>query len=677
MKPHSLIIPTLTIILYLLISPLSITAISIKEPLPNRVVKNRSPLQQNSFYTLPLGSIKPKGWLLDQLKIQAQGLTGNIDEFWPDLGPNSGWLGGDGESWERGPYFMDGLVPLAYLLDDPKLIAKARKWVNWTLDNQRKDGFIGPVKNTDWWPNMVLLKALTQYHEATNDPRVIPLMERYFQYQAELISKRPLREWAIYRWYEELPSLWWLYNRNGDKRLLELAKTLQRQGYDWREHFADFKFTSKTNKEMLGLKLDMSNTTDLSMRAHGVNNSMAIKMSPLWWLLSGEQRDREAIYQQFKVLDMYHLLPNGMHSGDEHYAGKDPSQGVELCSVVETMFSLQQSIAILGNPILADRLEKITFNALPATFSNDMWSHQYDQQPNQVMCNIDPRSWTSNGREANVFGLEPNFGCCTVNMHQGWPKFVASLWMQTSDDGIAAITYAPSELKTVVNGSVPVRITEETEYPFKDRIVLKIDPASKVSFPLHLRIPAWAKSAKVHVNSRELKGVKSGAFFIIKRKWSKGDKVELTLPLKPHISRSYNDSAVVERGSLIFSLKIGEDWKKLSSGMHKPAIPPAADWEVLPTTSWNYGLAIDPTNPEKSLQLIEREVGKIPFSSEDAPIEIKVKGRKIPEWVLVKGSAGTVPVSPVASREREELLTLIPYGAAKLRITAFPLLANR
>src|SRR6266540_4074770 len=118
-----------------------------------------------TYRELPLGAVKPTGWLRNQLQIQANGLGGHLDEFWPDVGPNSAWLGGTGEGWERGPYFLDGLLPLGYLLDDPKLIAKAKKFVDWTLDHQRPNGGIGPEKNQDWWPNMVMLKALTQYQE--------------------------------------------------------------------------------------------------------------------------------------------------------------------------------------------------------------------------------------------------------------------------------------------------------------------------------------------------------------------------------------------------------------------------------------------------------------------------------------------------------------------------------
>ena len=126
--------------------------------------RNRAPLAESAFYPLPLTTVKPRGWLRDQLRIQSEGITGHLDEFWPDVGKNSAWLGGTGEGWERGPYYLDGLVPLAYLLDDPRLIAKVKPWVEWTLTHQRPDGGIGPIQNKDWWPIMIMLKALTQYH---------------------------------------------------------------------------------------------------------------------------------------------------------------------------------------------------------------------------------------------------------------------------------------------------------------------------------------------------------------------------------------------------------------------------------------------------------------------------------------------------------------------------------
>ncbi len=628
-------------------------------------IKNRAPLAPNAFYPLPLGSVRPAGWLRKQLQIQATGLGGHLDETWADVGPNSGWLGGTGESWERGPYFVDGLLPLAYLLDDDRLKAKAQKYVEWTLTHQAANGMIGPAGNEDWWPRMVMLKVLTQYEEVTGDPRVIPLMSRYFAYQLSALPGRPLQDWGRFRWQDNALSVIWLYNRTGDPKLLELVRLLHTQGFDWQANFADFKFTKPITPEFIKLS-EHNGLNEISLASHGVNNGQALKAAPVWSIVSGQEADRRGIDQMLAALDKYHGLPNGMFSCDEHLAGKNPSQGSELCTVVETMFSLEQSLAILGDARLGDRLERIAFNALPGTFTDDMWAHQYNQEPNQVEVSLHRKPWTTDGPESNIYGLEPNFGCCAANFHQGWPKFAASVWMASHDDGLVAAAYSPCEVQTSVGGTA-MHIEEQTDYPFRGTVRIVVNPAAPLDFPLRLRIPEWTHGITIRVNGQSIESASSNGFARIDRKWKSGDLVEIQFPMLPRVTSGFQDSISIDRGPLVFSYPIGEDWVKLRTrGM-------TADWQVFPASQWNYALDVNEENAQK-LAVAESPVGEIPFALQEAPVKLEVVARKVPAWRAVDGVADPVPQSPVASEELEEKITLVPYAAAKLRITSFPCL---
>jgi hypothetical protein len=397
----------------------------------------------------------------------------------------------------------------------------------------------------------------------------------------------------------------------------------------------------------------------------GVNNAQAIKASPVWSLMTGSDEDRLAVLHMLAELDRYHGLPTGIFSADEHFAGRNPSQGTELCAVVETMFSLEQSLAIVGDPALADRLERIAFNALPGAFTDNMWAHQYDQQPNQVEVSLHHEPWTTNGPESNLYGLDPNFGCCAANFHQGWPKLTSSLWMLSADDGLVAAIYAPCELRTLVRDT-PVQVIEETEYPFRGTIRLTVNPASPLSFPLRLRIPAWAAGSTVKINRTIESSPVAGTFDVVERTWKHGDVVELSFPLPVRASRGFRDSVIVERGPLLFSHGIGENWLKLRDrGM-------TADWQVYPTTAWNYALDVSPENAAQSVSVVESPVADGPFTTKSAPVRLRVKARKLPEWVATDGTADPVPQSPVTSDQPDETITLVPYAAAKLRISAFP-----
>jgi hypothetical protein len=341
---------------------------------------------------------------------------------------------------------------------------------------------------------------------------------------------------------------------------------------------------------------------------------------------------------------------------------------------------------------MADRLELLAFNSLPGTQTADGWGHQYDQQANQVYVSNEPRSWSSNSNESNVFGVEPNFGCCTANMHQGWGKFTQSLWMASKDAGLVAISYAPCTIEAKVGKGQIVRIINETDYPFKENIKLSIKSEKPGKFPIYLRIPTWCKNPKIAINS-EVEAFEANDFIRIERKWKEGDVIDIHLPMEIEIEERYNKAVSVKTGPLYFSTQIEKKYSEEDLGQHSHDYPPAVDWKIEALSSWNYGLIIDMDKPANSFKINRNPVGPYPFADSGdpvydeqnnkykinkigTPISLEVKAKLIPDWTIVNNSAGETPLSPVDSKESVSTIVLVPYAMARLRISEFPLIKS-
>lgn len=649
------------------------------------VQKSRAPLMQNPYIELPIGSIKPHGMLLEMLNTQRTGLTSQLDTYYPSvMGSRNGWLGGDGDQWERGPYWIDGLVPLAYILNDDKLKKKAQLWIEWALKSQREDGFFGPSKeyppepglqrnhSEDWWPRMVVLKFLKQYYSATGDKRVIDFLSRYFHYQLNTLPQKPLGNWtfwAEYRAGDNLQIVYWLYHITGETYLLDLARMIHQQSFNFVDMFL--------NGEAL---------TELST-IHCVNLAQGIKEPIIFYQQDSDHKYIDAVKKAFKDIKKIHGQPQGMFGGDEAIHGNNPTQGSELCSAVELMYSLEEMSKITGDIEFLDHLERIAFNALPTQITDDFMNRQYFQQPNQVMITRATRNFNINhGGTDLVFGLLTGYPCCTSNMHQAWPKFTQNLWYSTSDNGLAALIYSASEVETKVANEVKIKMKEGTNYPMDDKLLFTLNILDKkvkeVRFPFHLRIPGWCKSARISINGNLYKDHLTNEIVVIDRNWKSGDIVELSLPMNIQISKWYENSVSIERGPLVYALKIAEKWEKhvFEDSQSKYG---QTYYEVLPQSKWNFGLMdFDTKNPDKAFEVIidRNKASKTnPWNLDNAPIEIKAKAKEIPNWSLYNQSAGPLPYSSViyglgTNDFPVETITLIPYGCTTLRISEFPVI---
>ena len=592
--------------------------------------------------------IKPEGWLKRQLQIQAEGLSGHLDQIWPDV-RDSGWLGGERNDWERGPYWLDGFIPLAYLLEDAELIGRAKRYIDAILAGQKPDGWICPCSEEDrahydTWTVYLITKVLVLYYDCSGDERIPQVVYRVLKNYYELLEsgKIHLHSWGKARWFECFIAIRFIYERYPEEWLLRLAKILKEQGTDY-------------NKLTEYWKRPLNKWT---WETHIVNMSMMLKAEAVSHELLGNEYTDEAEKLR-TILDEYNGTPVGLFTGDECLSGRSPIQGTELCAAVDMMYSYELLYAHTGDSKWAERLEVVAFNALPATISDDMWTHQYDQMSNQIACQRFPGKslFRTNDSEAHLFGLEPHYGCCTANFSQGWPKLACSAFMHQGDTVMNAVP-VPAELKTE-----DLTVLLETNYPFENSFRYTL--SANRAFTFKIRIPSFARNLQVNGQTAENCGELTFAVRAGEEK-----VITVSFDTVPYMEKRPYDLYTAKCGSLVFSVPVAYEKKMYEyerNGVERKF--PYCDYEYIPRSDWNYAYA------DTALALEYCNVSNIPFSSENPPVVIRANVRRI-NWGLEDGYetvCAKVPESRAPISDRQEIL-LYPYGCAKLRMTEIPLL---
>lgn len=594
--------------------------------------------------------IKPAGWLKRQLQIQAEGLSGHLDKVWPDV-RDSGWLGGERNDWERGPYWLDGFIPMAYLLEDEEMIVRAKRYIDAILAGQKEDGWICPCKDEDrevydTWTIYLVTKVLVLYYDCSGDERIPVAVYRILKNYYELLAagKIHLHSWGKARWFECSIAIRFTYDRYPESWLLNLAKILKEQGTDYNQLTEYWK--RPLNK--------------WTWETHIVNMSLMLKAEAVSHELLGTPYTDEAEKLR-TILDEYNGTPVGLFTGDECLSGRSPIQGTELCAAVDMMYSYELLYAHTGDPKWAERLEVVAFNALPATISDDMWTHQYDQMSNQIACQKFPGKslFRTNDSDAHLFGLEPHYGCCTANFSQGWPKLAYSTFMYQGDTVINVLPI-PSKLKTE-----DVCVSLETNYPFENSFRYTV--SGKKDYTFKVRIPGFAKN--LTVNGEAVANIGELTFAV---KAGETRVIAITFETLPYMEKRPYDLYTVKCGSLVFSVPIA--YEKVMFEYERNGVErkfPYCDYEYVPQSDWNYAYA------GTELEVEHRTLSNVPFSSQEPPVVIRAKVKKI-DWGLEDGYetvCAKVPQSREAISNEQEIL-LYPYGCAKLRMTEIPLLSE-
>ncbi|KAK5630093.1 hypothetical protein RRF57_005808 [Xylaria bambusicola] len=657
--------------------------------------RNSNELVQPVYQALPLGSVKPQGWLKDQFKKSASGLAGNLFNFYRYV-KDSQWLGGNSEYsdlHESAGYWFNGLVPLTFGLDDSRLKGQVKFFLDYILAHQQGDGWIGPEtmpQTRGLWGRCYIMLGLMQYAQADSSEteRIVDAMHRYIELVHSMLQNNFTglvpkpgdvfdgSGWGPARAHEMHIPLQWLYEnypKNNSDLIWETMDLMIQGstvfGTDWRNFFVKGTFP-----EVVYAPRDQAYTW---LFTHGVNLAEAIRFPLAIYRTSHDEALKTQTRTAVDLVSKHHKSLAGTIIGDELITDLNPSKGAELCTSAELMFSLSWVYQYLADNDIADWVELTAFNAFPGQIWPDWWSHQYVQQENQPWARnltVYPEMWEDVSSYGNVFGLEPNYPCCTVNHPQGYSKFLANAFVTTEDGGIAHVFLSPGTVSTTLANNNKVTISTDTNYPFSMDVSYSI--SADDDFTFYVRIPTWAHpsstATKASGDSAPISPTNAGLHrFDI----SKGhSKVSVTLQTEPRVVERANNTAAVYYGPLLYSLALEfNETTRDPVGYDGGSIDPSSttaqtrDHIIETTDLWN--VAIDPSQIKVVSSGI-KELANPVWAFGAPPVELRVAATEI-EWPIAWDSPADPPLSPQV-KGKPFSARFVPFASAQVHMAHFP-----
>lgn len=621
-----------------------------------------------AFTPLPLGEVKPAGWLRDWCQDAADGITGHSDKLSPLF--EKGWMSdakvniekevmqaGDkpkGYMLEQSAYWLDGAVRLARLLGDEKLLAKCRLRFEAVL--QRVEAGRPPMnvnqdlwsKGEKWahWPMAIMGRALLAEYSATCDSRYLHAIENIYSGYSKFSPDGKTFSLIGHsgRQVTNTEVMFEAFRLGGGVQLRDEAVAVLRSEFDEiKERLAwhdEGLANGKINKQFLGVQY-----------GHAVTFNESAKLPAIGYLYTGEPTWLRFSEAGFADMEKNEMLPYGLTSGQEQPCGVGPFSLTELCNAVDYSWSNIWLLRITGNASYADRIERTMFNAAPGGISPDFKKHVYYVSPNRIDNKHPDRSETGAGGSAQ-FAPKHSPLCCTGNISRLLPNYAMHMWMASSDGGLAATLYGPSDTKTKV-GKTGVSLETRTDYPFGDEVLIKVSPDRPATFPIHLRVPAWSLKTTVRINDQPQPAPVDHGFIRLERKWNPGDVVRLTFSREPRIATGLcangDPYASISCGPLLFALPIptvNGDLNEAQPGVPSQfALLPGAPVEVVRhpmPTRWSW-------------------------DSSPPPLELKTSAQPV-----AADANFLLPHSPVpADESRRGKIVLVPFGSTAFRVSMF------